>query len=128
MSVELHEEAGGKILIVNLSGKLTKEDYANFTPEVNRAVKDHGKVQILVRMHGFHGWTLGAVWEDMKFDLHHFAHIERLALVGDKRWEAGMALFCQPFTTAKVRYFDESQGEEAVVWIHEGIAQAAQTT
>jgi hypothetical protein len=128
MSVELHEEAGGKILIVNLSGKLTKEDYANFTPEVNRAVKDHGKVRILVRMHGFHGWTLGAVWEDMKFDLHHFSHIVRLALVGDKRWEAGMAVFCQPFTTAKVRYFDESQGEEAGVWIHEGIAQAAQTT
>ncbi len=128
MSVELHEETGGKILILNLSGKLTKEDYANFTPEVERAVKDHGKIRILVRMHGFHGWTLGAVWEDMKFDLHHFAHIERLALVGDKRWEAGMAVFCQPFTTAKVRYFDESQGEEAVVWIHEGIAQAAQTT
>ena len=128
MSVELHKEAGGKILILNLSGKLAKEDYAHFTPEVVRAVKDHGKVRMLVRMHGFHGWTMGAVWEDIKFDLHHFSHIERLAIVGESRWEAGMAVFCKPFTTAKVRYFDESKADEATVWIHEGIAQAVQST
>ena len=126
MSVELHKEAGGKILILNLSGKLTKEDYAGFTPEVERAVKEHGKVRMLVRMNDFHGWTLGAMWEDMKFDLYHFSHIERLALVGDKRWEAGMAVFCKPFTTAKVQYFDESKADEAGTWIHEGVVQAVQ--
>ena len=60
------------------------------------------------------------MWEDVKFDLHHFAHIERLALVGESRWEAGMAVFCKPFTTAKVRYFDESKADEASTWIHEG--------
>ena len=37
MSVELHEEAGGKVLILNLNGKLAKEDYAHFTPEVEHA-------------------------------------------------------------------------------------------
>lgn len=126
MSVELHEESGGKILILSLSGKLAKDDYALFAPEVERAVQDHGKVRMLVRMIDFHGWTLGAVWEDVKFDLHHFAHIERLALVGDKRWEAGMAVFCKPFTTAKVRYFDVTTADEADAWIHEGIAQAVQ--
>jgi len=123
MAVELHEEAGGKLLVLTLSGKLMKDDYAHFTPEVDQAIKDHGKVRMLVRMHNFHGWDLGAVWEDVKFDLHHFSHIERLALVGDRRWEAGMAVFCKPFTTAKVRYFDESKADDAKVWIHEGIAQ-----
>ncbi len=79
MSVELHEEATGKLLILNLSGKLTKEDYGKFIPDVERAVKAHGKVRMPVRMHGFHGWTMGAAWEDVKFDLQHFADIERLA-------------------------------------------------
>ena len=123
MSVELHEEAVGRVLILNLSGKLTKEDYAHFTPEVERAVKTHGKVRMLVRMYDFHGWTMGALWEDVKFDLHNFSHIERLALLGEKQWEAGMAVFCKPFTTAKVRYFDESKASEASEWIHEGIVQ-----
>lgn len=58
-------------------------------------------------MREFHGWSMGALWEDIKFDLHHFADIERLALIGDKKWEVGMAVFCKPFTTAKIRYFEE---------------------
>jgi len=85
MPVKLHEEEGGKVLILNLSGKLAKEDYAHFTPEIERAVKVHGKVRMLVRMDGFHGWFMGALWEDAKFGLHHFSNIERLALVGETR-------------------------------------------
>ena len=123
MSVELHEEAGGKCLLVQLTGKLTKEDYGHFVPEVERLIKQEGKVRMLCRMHDFHGWTMGALWEDIKFDVKHFAHIERLALVGDRKWEAGMAVFCKPFTTAAIRYFDESQYDEANRWIKEGIPQ-----
>jgi SpoIIAA-like len=125
MSVELREEAGGKILIVKLSGKLTKQDYEHFLPEVGRLIAQHGKIRMLVQMHDFHGWTLGALWEDIKFDLKHFAHIERLALLGDRKWEAGMAVFCKPFTTATVRFFDEAQPDDASHWIHEGIVQPA---
>ena len=43
MSVELREEADGKVLILTLSGKLTNDDYAHFTPTVERAVTAHGK-------------------------------------------------------------------------------------
>ena len=57
------------------------------------------------------------LWEDIKFDLKHFADIERLAIVGEKRWEQGMAAFCRPFTSAKIRYFDHSRIEEAREWI-----------
>ena len=123
MSVELHEEAGGKCLLVQLSGKLTKEDYAHFVPEVERLIKQEGKLRLLCRMHDFHGWTMAALWEDIKFDVKHFAHIERLALVGDRKWEAGMAVFCKPFTSAAIRYFDEAQFDEALHWIKEGVPQ-----
>jgi len=72
-------------------------------------------------MRDVHGWTLGALWEDIKFDVKHFSNIERLAFVGDRKWEAGMAAFCKPFTRAVIRYFDESKYEEALGWIKEGI-------
>jgi len=125
MSVELQEEAGGKILMVKLSGKLTKQDYEHFVPEVGRLIAQHGKIRILVQMHAFHGWTMGALWEDFMFDLKHFAQIERLALVGDRKWEADMAVFCKAFTNATIRYFDEARFDEAISWIHEGVAQPA---
>jgi hypothetical protein len=48
--------------------------------------------------------------------LKHWKDIERLAVVGDKKWEKGMAAFCKPFTKAQIRYFDISQLEEARQW------------
>ena len=124
MSVNLHEEASGKILVVKLTGKLTKEDYEQFTPEVERLVKQHGKLRILVQMHEFHGWSAGAVWQDIKFDLKHFRDIERLALVGEKSWEHGMAVFCKPFTAATIRYFNRDEADQAETWIHAGLLVA----
>ena len=53
-----------------------------------------------------------------KFDVKHFADIQRLAMVGDRKWEHGMAVFCKPFTTAKIRYFDEHEADQAAEWIH----------
>jgi hypothetical protein len=122
MSVKLQEEAGGKIVEVKLSEKLTKEDYEHFVPELTRLIKQFGKIRVLVEMHDFHGWTVSALWQDIKFDLAHFKDIERLALVGESKWEAGMAVFCKPFTTAKVRYFDTGKLEEAKAWIRSSAA------
>lgn len=125
MSVELHEEEGGKVLAVKLSGKLAKSDYEHFVPVVERLVSQHGKVRMLVTMHDFHGWTVGALWEDIKFDWKHMGDIERLALVGERKWEGGMATFCKPFTRATIRYFDAAHANEAMNWIKEGIGQPA---
>lgn len=121
MAVELREEEG-RVLVVKLSGKLTAQDYEHFVPEVERLIRQHGKVRMVISMHDFHGWTLGALWEDVKFDWKHFTDIERLALVGERKWEAGMAAFCKPFTRAAVRYFDAANSDEAFAWVREGAA------
>jgi hypothetical protein len=115
--LQLHEEADGKILNVTISGKLTADEYRHFVPEVERAIDKHGRIRVVFRMHDFHGWSLGAFWEDIKFDARHFADIERVALIGQQRWQHGMAVFCKPFTMATVRYFDEHQSQEADDWI-----------
>jgi hypothetical protein len=115
--VDFHEEADGKVLVANMGGKLTRDDYKCFLPEVERLIRTHHRVRILCRMHDFHGWTLGALWEDIKFDVRHFADIERLAIVGERRWQHGMAVFCEPFTKAEVRYFDDIEFARATEWI-----------
>jgi SpoIIAA-like len=120
----LTEDAGGKVLAIKLSAKLAKEDYEKFVPKVEELIKQHGKVRILMEMHDFHGWEVGALWEDIKFDVKHFRDIERLAMVGDRKWEAGMAVFCKPFTTAKIKYFDVSKVDDARQWIREDLAAA----
>jgi hypothetical protein len=119
MAVNLREEHGGKVLAVDLSGKLTKEDYQKFVPEIERLIRQHGKLRMLVELTGFHGWEMGALWEDIKFDVKHFRDLERIAFVGDRAWEKGMATFCKPFTTATIRYFDSADREQALKWVAE---------
>jgi hypothetical protein len=117
MPLQLNEKDGGKILEVTISGKIVAEDYAHFVPKVERLVKEHGKIRVLFDMVDFHGWSAGALWEDIKFDVQHFRDIERLAMIGDRKWEQGMATFCRPFTTAAVRYFDQAEAEQARAWL-----------
>jgi SpoIIAA-like len=118
--MQFNEESGGKLLIVRVSGKLVKGDYSAFVPAVEQLIRQHGKLQILFDMTGFHGWNAGAAWEDFKFGVEHFADIERLAMVGEERWQRGMATFCKPFTKAKVRYFGHADAAEARHWLGEG--------
>jgi hypothetical protein len=120
MSLQLSEEKDGRNLLVHASGKLTTEDYEHFVPEVDRLIKQHGKVNILFGLHDFHGWKAGALWADTKFAMTHYSGIARLALVGEKAWHKGMATFCKPFTRAEVRYFDKDDEEKALAWLREG--------
>lgn len=117
MAVELNEWNDGRIVHAQVTDRLTKEDYKRFTPEVERLIQKHGKIRVLVEMRDFRGWNAGALWKDIKFDAKHFSDIDRLALVGEKKWQKGMSVFCKPFTTATIRYFDLTQVEEAHEWI-----------
>ena len=78
MSVELREENDGKILVIHVTGKLAKEDYEHFVPEVDRLVQKHGRIRILFEMHDFHGWEAAALWADTKFAVRHFHDIEQI--------------------------------------------------
>lgn len=109
---------------VALTGKLTKEAYDEFVPLTEQRIKQYGKIRMLVILHDFHGWDAGALWEDIKFDVKHFNDIERLAIVGETKWEKGMAVFCRPFTTAKIKYFDHSEIDAARQWAQSNDSEA----
>lgn len=119
MPIQLTEDNGGKLLAVHVSGKLIAADYEHFVPEFERLVRQHGKLNVLFDMTGFHGWTTGAMWADTKFAMHHFHDIERLAVVGEKKWQEGMATFCKPFTKATIKYFDHAEVTDARKWLGE---------
>ncbi len=117
MPIKLQEENGGKMLAVHVTGKLVKSDYEKFVPEFERLVQQHGKLRVLFDMTGFHGWEGGALWDEIKFDIKHFADIERIAAVGDRKWQHGMAVFFTPFTKATTCYFDHADAAEARKWL-----------
>ena len=118
-AIELVESEANGLMEVHVTGKLEKADYEAFVPEVEQFIRDNGKIRMLVGLHDFHGWTAGALWEDVKFDAKHFNDVERLAIVGETKWESGMAKFCKAFTTASVQFFPHEEIENARAWLQE---------
>jgi hypothetical protein len=106
-----------KVLAFKMSGNLHDEDYKTFVPMIDVAIAQQGKVRLLALLHDFQGWDLHALWDDTKFATTHCTKIERIALVGEKKWEKWMAAVCKPFTMAKLRYFDASEMDAALAWL-----------
>ena len=116
MAIEIND-SNPRYFAIRLSGKLTAEDYEQLVPRMESLVEEKGQVRILLEMHDFHGWEMAAAWEDTKFGMRHYKDIERLAMVGEKAWQHGMAVFCKPFTKAEIKYFDAAQTDAARAWI-----------
>ncbi len=117
--IETLQAPSAKILAFKLSGKLHDEDYKKFVPAVDAAIAEEGKVRLLAQFHDFHGWDAHALWDDIKFSTTHCTKIDRIAIVGDTKWEAWMAKVCKPFTLAKIQYFDAANADAAWAWLNE---------
>jgi hypothetical protein len=118
--IERLDSGSDKVLGFKLSGKLRDEDYKHFVPAVDEAVAKQGKVRLLAQLADFRGWDAHALWDDIKFATKHCFEVERIALVGDSKWEEWMAKVCKPFTMAKVQYFDAKDIDKAWSWVKEG--------
>lgn len=105
------------VLEVTASGKLHADDYNQLVDDFDSFVQEHERVAVLFVMRDFHGWDLGAAWEDCKLWVHHFGDFRRIALVGDHAWQRVMADLCRVLTTAPVKYYQLDHLEDAREWI-----------
>ena len=120
MPMKLNQLDGGQILEVAVTGKLSHEDYRNFVPEFERLASEHEKISLLFEMRQFHGWEIKAAWDDLKLGFKHHDDVERVAMVGEKKWQRWMTEFAKPFTGAELRYFENTEREKALAWLQAG--------
>ncbi len=114
-----------QVLGVRVSGSITGDDYERLRPLLDERVRQHGAVRLLVWMVDFDGWgDLEAAWEDLKLDAAHYADVERLAMVGDERWEAWVAKATDFLAPGDVRFFDAARLDEAWAWVREDAVSA----
>ena len=117
--IETIETGSPQVVGLRLSGTLHDDDHERFVPMMEGIFTVVGNVRLFIQLEDFHGCDLHAAWDDLKFGLKHYSDFERIAMVGDHKWEEWMASFCKPFTNAKVKYFDRSEVEAAWKWLQE---------
>ncbi|OMH39495.1 STAS/SEC14 domain-containing protein [Motiliproteus sp. MSK22-1] len=100
------------------SGKLTDFEYQSvLIPQVENAIQESGKINVLWKMDNFDGWELHAAWDEFLLALKTRDTIERIALVGDKPWQKKLVTYLKPLTHAEVQYYDSDRSEEAQDWL-----------
>lgn len=97
--------------------KLDDEDYDRLIPLLQEKIRSFGKIRWYFEMREFEGWSLSAMWQDIRFDFKNLENVERIAMVGDKKWEKELTQLMKPFTVASVKYFDLTEKDEAKNWI-----------
>ena len=107
------------IIYTIAEGKLDDEDYERIIPLLQEKVRSFGKIRWYFEMRDFKGWTLSALWKDLKFDFENRENLERIAMVGDREWEKELTQLMKPFTDADIKFFETEEREDAKDWIKE---------
>jgi len=102
---------------ISLMGKLTHEDYKVFVPMIDKALKEAKglEVDLLVDMRKFKGWEFLAAWDDFKFGVKHRNAFDKMAIVGNKKWEEQSAVMMSHLMKGESKFF-QSRGK-ALTWL-----------
>lgn len=96
-----------RLVRIDASGTLDKSDYEQLVPELERLLAERTQVRLLVVLHDFHGWTAKAAIDEVRFDLRHRKDFDRIAIVGDSKWEAWGTKVSAPFFEGDMRFFTD---------------------
>ncbi len=117
ITIEHHRD---DYLVCRASGKLTRSDYDAAVPEIENALRlNKGALRVLIVLEDFRGWDIGALWEELRFDIRHGDDFGRIAVIGEKKLEEWATRISKPFFGAEVRYFDRAEREAAEKWLTE---------
>lgn len=113
--IQVEDTSQGKLIHLTFVEKLDKDDYERFIPMLEGLMAGDAKIQILVELRDFTGYSGAALLEEAKFSLSHSPEINKLAIVGNATWLGGLAMLAKPLTA--VRFFDAEELETAREWL-----------
>ncbi|MCW8866189.1 MAG: STAS/SEC14 domain-containing protein [Colwellia sp.] len=119
LSIGIERVGSNFFLSLKAIGKLTHEDYQVITPMIDAAMKEvpTAKIKALFDVTEMQGWELRAAWDDFKLGLKHGSEFEKIAIYGNKNWQAIIANIGSWFISGEVEFFEEHQ--QAVDWLNE---------
>ncbi len=118
MGATIQRENSG-IWVLRISGALRKDEMDSVQAKGIEGLGPDENARVLVMVGAdFRGWIGDEVWGDMTFFMEHGDRIEKMAIVGDPKWESRMLMFSGAgFRRAPVRYFAGDQLDQAYAWL-----------
>lgn len=105
------------VLAWHASGTVTREDVRDFQQQLRAAAPTNGGARVLLDLVAMNGADLDAIWQDAKQSLEYVQRIDRVAVIGDARWEEWLTRLAAMVPGIHARYFAPTQVIEARAWL-----------
>lgn len=119
MSAGIVSTSNGMIT-VKISGKLRQPELAAMEKTAVEIFRQQGKMRILILAEDFQGWEQGGDWGDLSFMRENDQHMEKIAIVGDRKWKDLALIFTgKNYRECPVEYFPPEEVFQAQAWLME---------
>jgi hypothetical protein len=117
MSAEIVNAIEG-MLTIRISGRLRQSELAAAQKNAAEMLKKRGGSRLLVLAEKFEGWEKGQDWGDLSGQEKLDAQIDRMAIVGEKKWEDVALLFTgKGIRHIEIEYFSSAELPRARDWL-----------
>jgi hypothetical protein len=106
------------LITIKISGVLKRSELAQMERVAIEAMGPGRKIKFLILTESFQGWDNKSNWEDVSFQSEYDEQIEKIAIVGEKRWQdLAEAFVGKGLRSMEIRYFTPSETAMARIWI-----------
>jgi hypothetical protein len=106
------------LITVKISGMLKRAEQVQAEKIAIEAMGSARKIKFLILIENFQGWDNKDNWEDVSFQSEYDQQIEKIAIVGEKRWQDLTEAFVgKGLRSMDIRYFAPSEIAMARAWI-----------
>jgi len=117
MPCEIVEKEEG-LITIKITGVLKRAELAQAEKVAIEAMGSAQKVKFLILTENFQGWDNRDNWEDVSFQSQYDQQIEKIAIVGEKKWQdLAEAFVGKGLRSMDIRYFAPTEMAMAKTWI-----------
>ena len=104
-------------LILKAVGKLSHDDYQVIVPMIESALERvrNPNIKVFINATELEGWEVRAAWDDLKLGVKHGREFSKIAIWGNKNWQAVSAKVGGWFMSGEIKYFENEN--EAFSWL-----------
>ena len=104
------------LFVLRAKGRLSEREFRVTFPQIESDLGSYQNLLVLFDLQDLEGWDAGSRWKSLRFDSRHKTDVERVGLVGDRRWERWIRRACRPLK-CPIRSFESI--EKSLGWLLE---------
>ena len=116
--LEVIDVPAENVIGLQLDGKINKQDICKILSPIRYALECNTTVNIYIEIDTLEGFSLGALYEEMKMTLPQIRHFKKEAVVTDqtslKKW---VNLGNRLWWGGEVKYFSSCDRDKALQWV-----------